>query len=161
MNHDLYIEQREFYNLNRTENLKKLNQDKELTLLLSILHNEDFQLRLQEKYNHSDLGKNFCDKSERTVALTFVILMTNRYLRSFKIFSSATPNNLDWQSDLIVHSSTKQTQLLIQVSYECHFLSWWEFLILGKRFHLHCVLSHLSPRQHLTSWKHIRQIVFL
>lgn len=47
-NHDLHIERREFYNLTRTENLKKLKPDKELTLLLSILDSEDFRIRYQE-----------------------------------------------------------------------------------------------------------------
>ncbi len=77
-NHDLHIEHREFYNLTRTENPKKLKPDEELTLLLSILDNKDFQVRVQEKYNHNDLGKNLCDKSERAVALTFVMLIGER-----------------------------------------------------------------------------------
>ncbi len=55
-NHDLHIERCKFYNLIRTENLKKLKPDEELTLLLSILDNEDFRVRVQEKYNHNDLG---------------------------------------------------------------------------------------------------------
>ena len=74
-NHDLHIERREFYNLIRTENQENLKPDKELTLLLSILDNKDFRVRVQEKYNHNDLGKNLCDKSERAVALTFVMLI--------------------------------------------------------------------------------------
>ncbi len=60
-NHDLHIERCEFYNLNRTKNVKKLKPDEELTLLLSILDNEDFRVRVQEKYNHNDLGKNLCE----------------------------------------------------------------------------------------------------
>ncbi len=80
-NHDLHIERREFYNLTRTENLKKLKPDEELTLLLSILDNEDFRVGVQEKYNQNDLGKNLCDKSERAVALTFVMLIGERISR--------------------------------------------------------------------------------
>ena len=80
-NHDLHIEHRELYNLTRTANLKKLKPDEELTLLLSILDNEDFRVRVQEKYNHNDLGKNFCDKSERAVALIFVMRIGERISR--------------------------------------------------------------------------------
>ncbi len=43
-NHDLNIECCKFYNLTRTENLKKLKPDEELTLLLSILDNKDFRV---------------------------------------------------------------------------------------------------------------------
>lgn len=60
-NHDLHIERREFYNLTRTENLKKLKPDEGLTLLLSILDSEDFRVRVQEKYNHNDAGNDFYD----------------------------------------------------------------------------------------------------
>lgn len=44
-NHDLHIKRREFYHLTRTENLKMLKPD-ELTLLLSILDNKDFRMRV-------------------------------------------------------------------------------------------------------------------
>lgn len=47
-NHDLNIEQCKFYNLIQTKNLKNLKPDEELTLLIFILDNKDFQVRVQE-----------------------------------------------------------------------------------------------------------------
>ncbi len=79
--HDLHIERHEFYNLTRTKNQKKFKLDEKLTLLLSILDNEDFRVRVQEKYNHNDLGKNLCDKSERAIAIIFVMLIGEQISR--------------------------------------------------------------------------------
>lgn len=55
-NHDLEIGRKEFYNLQRGEALKKLSQQDELKLLLSILNEEDFRVRVQYEYTLDNAG---------------------------------------------------------------------------------------------------------
>ena len=61
-NHDLEIGRKEFYNLQRSEALKKLSQQDELKLLLSILNEEDFRVRVQDEYTLDNAGMNFIDE---------------------------------------------------------------------------------------------------
>lgn len=56
-NHDLEIGKKEFYNLQCSEALQKLSQQDELKLLLSILNEEDFRVRVQDEYTLENTGK--------------------------------------------------------------------------------------------------------
>lgn len=53
----------EFYNLQRSEALKKLSQQDELKLLLSILNEEEFRVRVQDEYTLDNAGMNFIEEN--------------------------------------------------------------------------------------------------
>lgn len=56
-NHDLNIDQRKFYNLKyKEEQSKPLGREEQLSLLLRILDQEEFRVRVQHEYDVNDLG---------------------------------------------------------------------------------------------------------
>lgn len=55
-NHDLKIEQKQFYNLTRAKATPNLKPDDELTRLLATLDREDFQVHVNNGYQTSEAG---------------------------------------------------------------------------------------------------------
>lgn len=55
-NHDLKIEQNQFYNLTRAKATRNLKPDDELTRLLATLDREDFQVHVNDVYQTNEAG---------------------------------------------------------------------------------------------------------
>ena len=95
-NHDLELDRKIFYNFNRKEASKKLTPQEEMELIMHLLHEEGFHIRLKAEYTVGEDGT----RTGRVVKALFFcsseqIKLVQRFASGYCYITDATFKQID------------------------------------------------------------------